>query len=140
MYQEPFQGCHTRSYSNLLEPVPESSFLNFGYKPLPLESSITPNTKNAIMNSKISNSIAFVILGAWRRPSVIERIIEACLNQVDVVPTEIFVSSFASPTENEYDQIMMKYANHSIVRYLKGKPQLLYWGRFQQMLSITSAR
>eukprot|EP01125_Pyxidicula_operculata_P013754 TRINITY_DN4561_c1_g2_i1.p1 TRINITY_DN4561_c1_g2~~TRINITY_DN4561_c1_g2_i1.p1 ORF type:complete len:899 (+),score=153.67 TRINITY_DN4561_c1_g2_i1:64-2760(+) len=122
-------------YSWSIVPQPIETY---GYASThPIHQNIIPTTPDPV--NSYDNSIT-VVVGAWRRPNSIERVIDSILGQKNVNITEVFISSFASPTEPEYDNVMMKYNNHSKVRFVKGKPQLKYWGRFQQIMHLTNAR
>eukprot|EP01125_Pyxidicula_operculata_P021237 TRINITY_DN8104_c0_g1_i1.p1 TRINITY_DN8104_c0_g1~~TRINITY_DN8104_c0_g1_i1.p1 ORF type:complete len:980 (+),score=178.13 TRINITY_DN8104_c0_g1_i1:22-2940(+) len=128
---------------SLTEVKLENKIPSYGYQPHVYNTTSTYGNKNKVQPTDTyqrENTIAIVI-GAWRRPKAIVRIIDSLLAQEGVIITDIFVSTFASPTEKEYDNIMIeKYTNHPIVRFVKGKPQLIYWGRIQQVLHLTNAR
>lgn len=79
------------------------------------------------------------IIASYKRPKVVVRIFDALLAQT-VKPTEIWVSVFSSPHEEEYRKIIQDYKltheKDSLppIHFISGGPQFTYFARFQLAL------
>ena len=71
------------------------------------------------------------IVSVWKRPQVLERMIEALLAQSHAV-AEIWVTTFASAHEGAFRAIIEGYKarGEKRVKFVAGDPQFKYFGRF----------